>query len=213
MKHSQKYIQYKVSDAASAKYSTIPARVHFNAFINIYLSTYNTIFIIISWCWEWRRYSLLCWGWLYLKVREGSESLRTCWHVLLSVSADKRRRRRRGGPLAEKWTGANITQTLILQHSCSGRSRTWAASCAAGPVDTTPSPCPRCWPCRGGGHHTSTSGWSRHERRLLDLKCWRAYRRGIKVQREQHAVNKPDDGLARLGKCDLSHWFQIPGAP
>ncbi len=49
--HSQKCVLYKVSFAASTKRSFIPPKFHFSRFINIYLYTYNTLFII-SWCWE-----------------------------------------------------------------------------------------------------------------------------------------------------------------
>lgn len=51
----------------------------------------------------------------------------------------KRRRRSRGGLLfAKNWTVVNVRHTVSLRRSCSGRSRTWAASYAAGPADTTP---------------------------------------------------------------------------
>lgn len=76
-----------------------------------------------------------------------------------SEEEDEEEEEKRGvvAPPAENWTVVNIRHTVSLQHSCSGMSRTWAASCAAGPADTTPSLCPRCWLCRGGGRRTSTS--------------------------------------------------------
>lgn len=76
-----------------------------------------------------------------------------------SEEEDEDEEEKRGvvAPPAENWTVVNIRHTVSLQHSCSGMSRTWAASCAAGPADTTPSLCPRCWLCRGGGRRTSTS--------------------------------------------------------
>lgn len=71
-----------------------------------------------------------------------------------------------GGSGSSCWDldSSKVRPTVSLRRSCSGRSRTWAASCAAGPSDTTPLPCPRCWRCRGGGRRTSTSGWDTQER-------------------------------------------------
>lgn len=71
---------------------------------------------------------------------------------------DEEKEEEEGASLAQNWTGVNVRHTVSRRRSCSRRSRTWAASCAAGPGDTTPSPSPRCWQCRGGVRHTSTSG-------------------------------------------------------